>query len=348
VIPEHDESILCVDDDPQVRDVIVRMLSASGYSCVGAGSAEEARHILGAHTFALVLCDIDLPGRSGLGLAAELRRAHPEVVTVMVTGHDDPELAETALELGAYGYLTKPFGANQLVIQVTNALHRRELEAAHRTHEASLEETVAVRTADLELAVGQLEESELELRRAYSETVARLSRAIESRDGLTGAHVERVGSATERIALALGVISDRAELLGLASQLHDIGKIAISDAVLRKPGLLDLAERAEMERHAVVGRDLLVGSDSSLLATAADIAWTHHERWDARGYPRGLGGAEIPLEGRIVAVADVYDALTNERPYRPAWFPAEAREYIHAGAGNAFDPEVVGAFLNGD
>jgi putative two-component system response regulator len=348
VIPEHDESILCVDDDPLLCRLLERMLKASGYHCVAVGSAEEARQALGELTFGLVLCDIDLPGRSGLALVAEIGLAHPDVATVMVTGHDEPELAETALQLGAYGYLTKPFGANQLLIQVTNALRRRELEAARSTYEEGLQEMVATRTADLEVVVGRLEDSEHELRRAYGETVARLSRAIESRDGLTGAHVERVGSATERIALALGVISDRAELLGLASQLHDIGKIAISDAVLRKPGLLDIAERAEMERHAEVGRDLLAGSDSSLLATAADIAWTHHERWDARGYPRGLGGAEIPLEGRIVAVADVYDALTNERPYRRAWSPAEAREYISAGAGNAFDSEVVGAFLNGD
>jgi putative two-component system response regulator len=332
------ETILCVDDDAQVCRLIARVLEDAGHDCVSVGSAEEARRLLDERSFAVVLCDIGLPGRSGLDLVAELGRAHPEVATVMVTGRHDPEIAETALRLGAYGYLTKPFDANQLLIDVTNALRRRTLESAQRIYESSLEETVAARTA-------QLAKSERELRRAYGETIARLSRAIESHDGATGAHVERVGSHVQQIALALDVGQARAELLRLVSPLHDIGKIAVSDTVLNKNGPLDPQERVEMERHAEVGHALLAGSRNELLDVAAVIAWTHHERWDGSGYPRGLFGEQIPLEGRIVAVADVFDALTSDRSYRPALSVADAQAHIAAGRGTAFDPQVVDAFL---
>jgi putative two-component system response regulator len=339
------ESILCVDDDPQVRGLISRVLLDSGHDCVAVGSAEEARKVLDERSFAVVLCDIGLPGRSGLDLVEEFGRTHPEVATVMVTGRDDPEIASTALQLGAYGYLTKPFEVNQLLIDVTEALRRRKRDAARRVYESDLQETVVSRTAELEVAVARLEDSEGELRRAYSETISRLSRAIESHDGATGAHVERVSFYTEQIALALGLDPARAKLLRLVSPLHDIGKISVSEKTLRKTGPLDKQERAELERHADVGHELLAGSRTELLETAAVIAWTHHERWDGSGYPRGLSGEEIPLEGRIVAVADVFDALTSDRPYRPALSAADARAHIAAGRGAAFDSQVVDAFL---
>jgi putative two-component system response regulator len=339
------EPILCVDDDAQVRGLISRVLGESGLDCVSVGSAEEARTLLEERPFDVVLCDIGLPGRSGLELVAELRETHPEVATVMVTGSDDPEVAATAMKLGAYAYLTKPFEINQLVIDVTDALRRRKREAAQRIYESSLEETVASRTAQLEIAVARLEDSEGELRRAYGETISRLSRAIESHDGATGAHVERVSFYTEQIALALGLDPARAELLRLVSPLHDIGKIAVSESVLRKTGPLDPLERVEMQRHTDVGHELLAGSGTESLETAAVIAWTHHERWDGEGYPCGLAGEEIPLEGRIVAVADVFDALTSDRPYRRALSAADARAHLAAGRGTAFDPQVVDAFV---
>jgi putative two-component system response regulator len=340
------ELILCVDDDAQIRGLISRLLQDSGHDCVTVGSAEEARRVLDERSFSVVLCDIGLPGRSGLDLVAELGRTHPEVATVMVTGRDDPEIADAALRLGAYGYLTKPFENNQLLIDVTEALRRRKLDAAQRSYASSLEETLAARNAQLEVAIARLEQSESELRRAYGETVTRLGRAIESHDGQTGAHVERVGSYVQQIALALGLGSDRAELLRLVSPLHDIGKIAVSDTILRKPGPLDGPERVAMERHTDVGHRLLCGSDNELLDTAAVIAWTHHERWDGGGYPRGLSGEGIPLEGRIVAVADVFDALISDRPYRPALSDVDAREHVASGRGSSFDPQVVDAFFS--
>jgi putative two-component system response regulator len=240
----------------------------------------------------------------------------------MVTGEHDPSVANTALQLGAYGYITKPFGANELLIDLTNALHRRRLDAERRAA------------------------SESALQRAYAETLTRLSRVVEFHDTATGSHLDRVGAYAGVIAETLSLEPHRVELLRLAAPLHDIGKVVISDQVLRKTGKLTPEERAAMQRHADVGRELLAGSGSELLELAATVAWTHHERWDGSGYPRGLQGDEIPLEGRIVAVADVFDALTSERPYRPPLAHADALAYLVSERGKAFDPDVVDALAS--
>lgn len=323
--------ILCVDDDASVHRLIRRLLEPSGFALEFAGSAEEARARLAKRDFPLVLLDIGLPDESGLDLLLALADRTPEVATVMVTGRDDPEVADTALQAGAYGYVTKPFSATALRIEVANALHRRSLELDRRTYERDLEHTVALRT--------------VELRHAYEEMVFRLGRAIEVRDAETGAHIERVGAAVEALALELGVEASRAELLRLASPLHDIGKIAVREAILLKPGPLTPEERAEVELHTEVGRNLLAGSGNDLLELAATIAWTHHERWNGSGYPRGLAGETIPIEGRIVAVSDVADALLSDRPDRPALPEEEVRAWIARERGREFDPRIVDAFL---
>jgi putative two-component system response regulator len=315
------ERVLCVDDDVQVRVLIKRVVLAAGYDCVGVGSVDDARQLLAQEDFSVVLCDIGLPGRSGLELLDELGRTRPDIATVMVTGHDHVGIVEAALKLGAYGYVTKPFAANDLMIDISNALHRQRFEAERR------------------------EAAESALQRAYAGTLRRLSRAVEYHDGATGAHLERVGSYAADIAIALGLSEARVELLRLAAPLHDIGKIAVGDKILRKTGMLTDEQRRLMKQHTDVGRDLLGGSGSELLELAATVAWTHHERWDGSGYPRGLKGEEIPLEGRIVAVADVFDALSSDRPYRPRLSVDEARAAVLEGSGRAFDPDVVEAFV---
>ncbi len=315
------ERVLCVDDDVQVRALIKRVVLTAGYDCVGVGSVDDARQLLVQEDFSVVLCDIGLPGRSGLELLDELGRTRPDIATVMVTGHDHVGIVEAALKLGAYGYVTKPFAANDLMIDISNALHRRRFEAERR------------------------EAAESALQRAYAGTLSRLSRAVEYHDGATGAHLERVGSYAAEIAIALGLSEARVELLRLAAPLHDIGKIAVGDKILRKTGMLTDEQRRLMKQHTDVGRDLLGGSGSELLELAATVAWTHHERWDGSGYPRGLKGEEIPLEGRIVAVADVFDALSSDRPYRPRLSVDEARAAVLEGSGRAFDPDVVDAFV---
>jgi len=339
------ETILCVDDDTHVQRLIKRMLAAAGHPCVCAGSVEEAREVLGGDRFALVLCDINLPGRSGLVLLEELAGRAPEVATLMVTGRDEPELADATIERGAYGYVTKPFSQNELLIDVANALHRRGLEIERRTYESRLEEIVAQRTSELEEAVRGLELAQADLRRSYRETLLRLGRAIEYHDVETGAHVERVGDYACSIAVALGLDPDWAELLRLAAPLHDVGKLAVTERILVKDGKLTQAEIVEMRRHAEIGHDLLAGSGNELLDLAATVAWTHHERWIGDGYPRGIAAEEIPLEGRIVAVADVFDALTSDRPYRRRLEISAALAYLSDQSGRGFDAAVVDAFL---
>jgi putative two-component system response regulator len=313
--------VLCVDDDAHVRGVIARVLRTAGHECVPAGDADEARARLQDEPFAVVLCDINLPGRSGLDLLREVRENHPDVATLVVTGRDDPTIADRALGLGAFGYVTKPFAPNDLLIDLSNALHRRRFEAERR-HAA-----------------------DRAVRRAYVETLRRLSRAVEYHHGQTGAHIERVGEHAAAIARALGLEEERVELIRLAAPLHDLGKIGVPAELLNKRGPLDDEERILMHRHTELGNELLGGSGNELLDLAATIAWTHHERWDGGGYPRGLRGDEIPLEGRIVAIADVFDAVTSDRPYSAARSVDEAIAVIASQRGTGFDPDVVDAFI---
>jgi cyclic di-GMP phosphodiesterase len=313
--------VLCVDDDVQVRALIARVLTGAGHECVAAGSADEARVLLAQGSFAAVLCDINLPGASGLELLRELRTEHPDIAAVMVTGRDDPSVAEHALGLGAYGYLTKPFAPNELLIDLANALRRREADVLRR------------------------HENESAVREAHLDSLRRLSRAVEYHDGETGAHIERVGEHAVSIARALHLEEGPIELLRAAAPLHDIGKIGVPSALLTKRGPLTGAERTVIEKHTELGRELLAGSGNEVLEMAATIAWTHHERWDGSGYPRGLAGDDIPLVGRIVAVADVFDAITSDRPYRSAMGVGEAVALITGQAGTAFDPDVVDAFF---
>jgi putative two-component system response regulator len=313
--------VLCVEDDAQVRKLIARVLDDAGHEVVAAANADEARELLEREEFAAVLCDINLPGASGLDLLRELRENHPDIATVMVTGRDDPSIADRALDLGAYGYLTKPFQPNELLIDLANALRRRQADVDRRTEAAT-----AVRDAHLD-------------------TLRRLSRAVEFHDGETGAHIERVGEHAAAIGRKLGLEDATVERLRLAAPLHDIGKIGVPATLLKKPGPLSAAERLVVQGHAELGRELLAGSGGDLLELAATIAWTHHERWDGGGYPRGLAGDAIPLAGRIVALADVFDAITSDRPYRSARSIEAAFDTIAEERGRAFDPGVVDAFL---
>ena len=338
--------ILCVDDESQVRRVMTRFLDTWGYESAAAGSVAEARDCLRDDDFALVLCDVNMPYESGLDLLRTLSAERSDIATVMVTGHDDPGLAETALDLGAYGYVIKPFAPNELRISVVNALRRRNLELESLAYRDLLEMTVRQRTAALKQAVSSLEEAQVQLRLTSDEMIQRLSLALESRDVNTGDHTERVSRYALLIARELGLDDDRCEMIRAASPLHDVGKIAVPDAILLKRGKLTPRERNAMEGHTEAGYRILAGSGSALLDLAATVALTHHERYDANGYPRRLGGAAIPLEGRIVAVADVFDALTSDRPYRRRLSLEDAIAMIRAGRGTQFDPEIVDSFVH--
>jgi putative two-component system response regulator len=338
-------SVLVVDDDSGIRTMIVRILERAGYECTEAPDAMSARARARENLFELVTCDIRMPGGSGLGLVRDLRESDPDVAIVMVSGMDDPDTAEIASDLGAYGYVVKPFGPNQMLIAASNALRRRRLEIENKAHRENLERLVSERTADLTASIEQLSRTEQALRESQEEAIGRLAYAAEFRDPATGSHISRMSRTCELIATKAGVDPGRAELIRIASPMHDIGKIGVPDEILRKPGKLTGAEMEEMRKHPSIGGEILAGSDSELVQLGAMIALTHHERWDGSGYPNGLCGDSIPVEGRIVAIADVFDALTSARTYKPAFDVDYAVSVMCEERGRHFDPELLDVFL---
>ena len=300
-----DSSILIVDDEEPIRRLLARLLERHGYTYGLAGDAQEARNQMKGHEYAVVMTDMNMPGDSGLDLIMELKTDYPNAATMMVTGVDDPSLANAALEIGAYGYIIKPFEANEILINVANALRRRTLELENRSHRSRLEQMVRDRTSELWNTVAQLEHTQNELRTSQEETIQRLSIAAEFRDDETARHIQRMSHYCGTITKAMQESADRVDTMRVASQMHDVGKIGIPDSILCKAGALTRDERAVMQRHADIGHRILAGSKSELLLVASSIALTHHEKFDGTGYPRGLKRDEIPLEGRVAAIADV-------------------------------------------
>ena len=339
------ERILIVDDEGQIRTLLARLLGAHGYECVTAESAAAARRTLKELPVALVLSDVNMPGESGIDFTREVLAQYPDTAVVMVTGMDDRRYADVAIELGAYGYILKPFKPNELIINVGNALRRRTLEIENRSHRVQLEQTVLERTAALRDTIAQLETSDAELRRLREETIRRLSWAAEFRNQETGEHIVRMSLYCALLARLAGLDNDSAEMIRIAAPMHDVGKIGIPDRILLKPGRLTEDERRVMEAHTEMGYRILAGSDVELLDLAAVMALTHHERIDGTGYPGQLAGEAIPIEGRICAVADVFDALTSDRVYRQAFQPDEARTMMLEGRGTQFDPDLLDLFF---
>lgn len=330
--------VLLVDDDEAFRRSTARSLTAHGYECVEAASAAEARVALDTEQdVAAVLCDIKMPGRSGLDLLRELTSDAPDVAVVMTTGVDDPRIADVALDTGAFGYVIKPFDVNELLITLSSALRRRELEAAHRATVRALEQTI-YRTRTLGSTLEQIGTAE--------DTIERLSRALSLRDEETGRHIERMSRYSTVIAEAVDFSGLSLDDVRLATALHDVGKIGVPDGILLKPGSLSREEYSAMQRHAQIGYQLLAGSPIELVRIAADIALCHHEWWDGGGYPRGLRGEEIPEEARIAAVTDVFDALTSNRVYRPGLPFDDAIVIMDDLRGRQFEPRLLDAFLD--
>lgn len=327
--------VLIIDDDQAMTRMLGRVLERAGYEWTLATTTEQASELLQTGQFPLALSGLETPGERSLEQVRHVLSNHPDVALVVVSAIDDPEFARTALECGAYGYIIEPFTPSELEIAVANALRRHHLEIENRAQRQALEQIVKVRTAALERSAHQL-------KLTREETVRRLSRAVEYRDEETGNHTERMSRYCALMARRTGLDP---ESVRIASALHDVGKVAVPDHVLLKPGILNDDERREMERHTEVGYRILHGSGSSLLELGALIAWTHHEKFDGSGYPRGLVSHEIPLEGRIAAVADVYDALTTHRQYRPAFPIEKTLAIMTAERGKHFDPDLVDFFL---
>lgn len=343
--PHTASRILVVDDEEAVTRLLRKTLQRNGYVAVeAASSAEEARLRLDEDEYHLMMTDVQMPGGSGLDLLETVRLQRPNLATIMVTASDDRDLVNKALDLGAYGYVVKPFKQTEVLINVNNALRRRALELENREHRDHLEDMVKQRTADLWDAIRKLEASEQAIRGSRSETIRRLATAAEHRDEETGDHVARMSQYCYLLARATGLDEGACERVREASQLHDIGKIGIPDRVLLKPKPFTPEEREIMETHAELGYQILSGSESDVLELAASIARTHHEWFDGTGYPRGLKGDEIPLEGRMAAIADVFDALTTHRVYRRAFHLGMAVDMMKREAGSHFDPDLLDAF----
>ena len=330
--------ILIVDDEPDLCHIFKRFLEVDGYRCLTATGGEEALELLAENEIFLVITDINMPGMSGIDLLREVGARYPEVAVLMLSAVDDRKVAVQSLQLGAFTYMIKPVSRNELVINVINGLRRRFLELEHRRRHEKLEELVQRRTAKLFAA-------KQELARAGEETVLRLAKAAEFRDDETAQHTVRMSLYCKLIAQGYGFNSERCELIRLASQLHDVGKIGIPDAILLKPGKLTTDEFTIMKEHALFGFRILSDSTVSLLETGAIIARGHHEKYDGSGYPDGISGENIAVESRIAAIADVFDALTTKRVYKDALPVSSAIEILKKGRGVHFDPGLLDIFL---
>lgn len=329
-----DGRLLLVDDEEPALEALEKMLRRGGYQFLAVQNDSSTV----VDTFRqfkpdLVLLDLHMPRMNGFQLMEALQALIPEgeyVPFVVLTGDRDPEVRTRALSSGAKDFLAKPYEYNEVLLRIKNLLETRMLYQRLQEHNNLLEEKVRERTKDLEGTREQV--------------LRRLALAAEYRDDVTGRHAERVGVLSALLAQRLGVSEEVVKLIRFAAPLHDVGKIGIPDAILMKAGPLSKDEFEVMKSHTHIGARILAGGRFPLLELAREIALTHHERWDGKGYT-GMAGERIPVVGRIVAVADVFDSLTHERPYKPACDLEEAMGIIEGGRGSHFDPRVVDAFV---
>ncbi|MBI3652067.1 MAG: response regulator [Acidobacteria bacterium] len=335
-------SVLIVDDDEAIRDILFSTLRNT-YACATASSAAEALSLLSGMSFNLVISDIAMPGASGLELCKIVHEKSPDTVVIMVSGLTDIEYAINAMQRGAFDYVVKPFDLVQIAMVVERALQHQSLLAFRRHYEESLEETVRTRTNELRLLNDSLNQMLEVLYSNYRSTLRSLAQALEARDVETRGHSDRVVAYCLRIGKEMGLT--QREMIGLeqGALLHDIGKIGVRDSILLKKGPLSPAEWVEMREHINHGMQIIQGID--FLSGAKPVVGQHHEKYDGSGYPLGLSGDAIHIHARIFAVADAFDAITSDRPYRAARSYRQARQEIVINSGAHFDPDAVDAFL---
>jgi putative two-component system response regulator len=331
--PDSRVNILVVDDEPHIAELLQRIVASGGYSCTKASDGETAlQELRDGKEIHLILTDVVMPGMSGVDLLTAVKALFPTTAVLMVTGVHDRKTAVTALELGAYGYVLKPFGADEILINIAAALERRRVTLMSQQYEQVLEEEVRQRT--------------WELRKREEEIVLRLLSASEHRDDETGSHVRRVGLFAAEMAKALGWEPESVNNIRLAAPMHDIGKIGIPDRILLKPGSLTPAEFETMKQHTIIGGKILNGPNIALLQTAREIALAHHEKWDGSGYPFGLAGNAVPQSGLIVGIVDFFDALVHDRVYRPALPEEKAISIIAQDGRSRFGKDIFDCFMS--
>jgi len=327
--------ILIVDDQEANIRFLDGLLRKAGYAAVrGTTEARDVPSLYVEFQPDLVLLDLHMPEEDGFMVLERLRPLIPPgsyVPVLVLTADITPEARKRALAGGAKDFLSKPFDTTEVLLRIKNLLETRFLHRALTDQNQMLEGRVRDRT--------------LELERAHFEILERLAAAAECRDDTTGQHTKRVARMAGRLAAAIGRPAEEVDFIYRATPLHDVGKIGIPDAILLKPGKLSPDEFDVIKTHTTIGARILSGGRFPLLRVAEEIALTHHERWDGAGYPQGLCGAAIPLSGRIVALADAFDALISARPYKPAWSIEASAAEIRRNAGTQFDPDIVPAFL---
>ena len=337
---EEKAKILVVDDEDGNLRLMEAMLLPLGYEVILAADGEEALAKVKEAPPNVILLDTLMPKIDGFEVARRLKEDETTktIPVVMMTAQSDVEERLKALEAGADDFLSKPVDEVELRARVNSLLKVKAYNDHMRNYQEELEAEVAKRTQGLAKAFEKIKTASLD-------TVYRLSRAAEYKDEDTGAHVQRMSHYSSAIARGMGLDDDFVEQILWASPMHDIGKIGIPDRVLQKPGKLDPDEWTIMKQHTTIGAEILKDASADFIKLAEAIALSHHEKWDGSGYPQGLRGSDIPLAGRIVAVADVFDALTSERPYRSPMPLEEALAIIEDGRGSHFDPELVNAFF---
>jgi len=353
--------VLTIDDDEMIRRSFVNFLEDFDYNVIEADNGRTGMQVFEREKPDLVLVDLRMPGMDGLEVLAEVTGNSPDTPIIVVSGTGLIADAVEALRLGAWNYILKPIeDLSVLIHAVENAVERARLLKENREYKEHLEEKVRLRTA-------QLQEANMELEETRMQIIRRLGKAAEYKDNETGKHVIRVSLYSEILARALGLDEKTVELVRISSPMHDLGKIGIPDRILLKPGPLDDDEREIMEVHSKIGNDMLEplpieeaniyrshtsigedilgGTDSQLLETARKVAAYHHEHWDGTGYPHGLKGTDIPIEARIVTVADIYDALASKRSYKEPFPEEKCQEILRKLSGTFLDPSIVELFF---
>ncbi len=332
-------TLLVVDDTHENIDVLCGILGAD-YTIKIANNGALALKIAAAQPPDLILLDVMMPGMDGYEVCRQLKgnEATRHIPVIFITARGEVTDETLGFELGAADYITKPVSP-----PIVHARVRSHLALSDQRR--YLEQLVAERTGELEHSNRQLDSTVRQLEQTHLVMLQQLGRAADYRDNETGKHVIRVGSFSKLLGLASGFAESRAELLMYASMMHDIGKIGIPDHILLKPGKLTEEEYGVMKRHPEIGAGIIGDHDAEVMKMAKQIALAHHEKWNGQGYPHGLSGENIPIVGRIVAIADVFDALTCVRPYKRAWSVEDALELISKEAGQHFDPKLAGLFL---
>jgi putative nucleotidyltransferase with HDIG domain len=325
-------SILIVDDEATIREVLTRTFEERDYECTNATNYDEALEKLKSASFDIAMLDIMMPGRSGVELLKSIKVHDEDIAVVMVTAVADAQTAIGAMRMGAYDYVTKPFNLVEVVMSVERALEKRELVIANRDYQKHLEM--------------KIEEKTDELRETFMGAIMSLAEALDAKDSYTNGHSKRVTEISEVIGRSLGLDDKEIEKIRLAGILHDLGKIGVSESILNKNGKLTDEEYDRVKAHPALGERIIdpFVRDKEIRA----IVRHHHERFSGGGYPDGLKGKKIPIGARIMSVADAYDAMTSDRPYRKAMKPDKAKSQLLSNRGSQFDPEAVDAFIKSE